>query len=62
MTLPVHLALVSMTPAVDVAAVSTFSAAIQRQIVRDVSPIWDVPATIDTFAATRTGLAQSARA
>jgi hypothetical protein len=47
---PVHLALVSLTPAVDFAAVSTVNAAVQRQIVRDFGPIWGVNATIDAFA------------
>lgn len=47
---PIHVAVVSLTPAVDFAEVSTVSAAVQRQVVRDFGPIWEVSATVDAFA------------
>jgi len=47
--LPIHLALVSKTPAVAFGEVAIVSAAIQRQLIRDFNPIWDIDATIDAF-------------
>lgn len=48
--LPIHLALVSLAPAVGFAELSVVSAALQKQLVRDFGPIWNVEATIDVFA------------
>jgi hypothetical protein len=50
MTPPIHLALVVEAPQVPGRAVAEIAAAIQRQLVRDVAPIWEVNATIDAFA------------
>jgi hypothetical protein len=49
-TLIHQLALVSETPQAGFSDVSTASAAIQKQIARDFSPLWGVQATIDAFA------------
>ena len=49
--LPVHLALVSLTPRVSFSELAKVSAAIQKQIIRDFGVIWMVEATIDAFAA-----------
>lgn len=48
--LPIHLALVSLAPAVGFAELSVVSAALQKQLIRDFGPIWNVEATIDVFA------------
>ena len=48
--LPIHLALVSRTNAIDIAEMLSVSAAIQKQIIRDFGPLWSVDATIDAFA------------
>lgn len=48
--LPLHLALVSRTPAIELAEVATVSAAIQRQLMRDFGPLWGIDATMDAFA------------
>ncbi len=45
-----YLALVSNTPAVKFSDLTQVSAALQKQITRDFSPIWKKPATIDAFA------------
>lgn len=50
MTPPIHLALVVEAPQVSRRAVAEVAAALQRQLVRDVAPIWEVHATIDAFA------------
>jgi hypothetical protein len=50
MTPPINLALV-VEARVPGRAVTEIGAAIQRQLSRDVGPIWDVNATIDAFAA-----------
>jgi len=50
MTPPVHLALVVEAPQVSRRAVAEVAAALQRQLARDVAPIWEVHATIDAFA------------
>ena len=50
MTPPIHLALVVEAPQVSQRAVAEIAAALQRQLVRDVAPIWEVYATIDAFA------------
>lgn len=51
MTPPVHLALVVEAPQVSRRVVSEVGAALQRQLLRDVAPIWGVNATLDVFAA-----------
>ena len=47
---PIHLALVVEAPAVSPRAIMEITAALQRQLSRDVGPIWEVNATIDSFA------------
>jgi len=44
-----HVALVSDSPSVSFAQVSTVSAALQKQVTRDFGPLWDTPATVDAF-------------
>ena len=46
---PIHLALVVEAPQVSARAVMEVAAALQRQLSRDVGPIWEVNATIDAF-------------
>jgi hypothetical protein len=48
---PIHLALVVEAPEVSSRAALEITAALQRQLTRDVAPIWEVHATIDAFAA-----------
>jgi hypothetical protein len=48
--LPINLALVSLAPAVGFSDLAKVSAALQRQLIRDFEPIWNVQATIDPFA------------
>lgn len=45
-----YLALVSESPSVTFAETAQIAAAIQKQITRDFTPIWGVPATLDVFA------------
>jgi hypothetical protein len=45
-----QLALISESSDVSFAEAAKISAALQKQITRDYSPIWKVPATIDSFA------------
>jgi hypothetical protein len=45
-----QLALISQSQEVSFAEAAKISAALQKQISRDYSPIWTVPATIDSFA------------
>jgi hypothetical protein len=47
---PIHLALVVEAPIVSSRATMEIAAALQRQLSRDVGPIWEVNATIDAFA------------
>ena len=47
---PIHLALVVDAPEVSGRVVTEIAAALQRQLTRDVAPIWGVDATIDAFA------------
>nr|WP_293838920.1 hypothetical protein [uncultured Arsenicibacter sp.] len=47
--LPIHIALVSLTTNVSFSRLAVISAAIQKQIIRDFSPIWKIQATIDVF-------------
>jgi hypothetical protein len=49
-TLIRQLALVSETSHVDFSALTTTSAALQKQVTRDFAQIWDVQATVDSFA------------
>jgi hypothetical protein len=49
MMTPIHLALVVDAPHVPRRAVAEIAAALQRQLTRDVAPIWEVWATIDAF-------------
>ena len=49
MTTPIHLALVVDAPHVPRRAVAEIAAALQRQLIRDVAPIWEVWATVDAF-------------
>jgi hypothetical protein len=44
-----QVALVSQTKNVSTAQLVIASAAIQKQVTRDVSPIWDIEATVDSF-------------
>lgn len=48
--LPHHVALVSDTPSVSFADVSSVAAALQKQATRDFSPLWKVSATVSAFA------------
>ena len=49
MTLIAQLALVSDTPELGVSELTTVAAALQKQIARDVAPIWDLQGTVDGF-------------
>lgn len=44
-----YLALLSESEQVSFSEISQISAALQKQITRDFSPIWQIPATIDSF-------------
>jgi hypothetical protein len=46
---PIHLALVVETPRVSPRVIKEVAAAVQRQLIRDLAPIWSVQATIDAF-------------
>lgn len=48
--LPHHVALVSDTPSVPFADISSVAAALQKQATRDFSPLWKVSATVSAFA------------
>ncbi len=50
-TLPHHVALVSDTSTVSFADISTVAAALQKQAIRDFSPLWQVNATVSAFDA-----------
>jgi hypothetical protein len=52
--LPVQVAIVPHTSQADMADVTHVSAALQKQAVRDLAPIWGVTATVDAFAGLRT--------
>lgn len=45
-----QLALVSETKRVSFSAISRVAAALQKQATRDLAPIWEVKATVDSFA------------
>jgi hypothetical protein len=44
-----HIALISETPLIDASGLARVSAAIQRQVMQDLAPIWDVTASVDPF-------------
>lgn len=44
-----HIALVPDTPSASMSEVSRVSAALQRQVTRDLAPVWHVQATVDAF-------------
>lgn len=48
--LPINVALVSEVPDVELPELSRVAAAIQKQVMRDFSPIWDVSASLAAFA------------
>lgn len=48
--LPIHIALVSETKNVSTREVNRVAAALQRQVIRDFGPIWDIRATVSAFA------------
>ena len=45
-----NVALVSETDSVSFSELTRVSAALQKQAIRDLSPVWDIQATVDTFA------------
>jgi hypothetical protein len=45
-----HVALVSETPQVPAAELDVAAAALQKQVLRDLEPVWGVRATVDAFA------------
>ena len=49
MQLLAQVAIVSESPAVQLPEVARVSAALQKQVVRDLEPYWDVRATVDPF-------------
>ncbi|HLM35222.1 MAG TPA: hypothetical protein VK278_05525 [Gaiellaceae bacterium] len=51
--LPVHIALVSWTRRTDPRDLSHVAAALQKQAIRDLAPIWRVAATVDVFPTLR---------
>ena len=51
--LPVHIALVSWTRRTNPSDLSHVAAALQKQAIRDLAPIWNVAATVDVFPTLR---------
>lgn len=49
--LPINLALVSTVPSIGLSALTKVSAALQKQVTRDFTPMWAVIATVDPFTA-----------
>jgi hypothetical protein len=47
--LPIHIAIVSLTREVTTRSLLQVTAAVQKQVTRDLEPIWGVTATVDTF-------------
>lgn len=45
-----HVAFVSSTPDIGLAEVAIVAAAIQKQVVRDLAPLWDLAGTVSAFA------------
>ena len=50
MSLTAHVGIVSLTKDVSASDLSRISAAIQKQVTRDFGPLWEVDATVDSFA------------
>lgn len=50
MTTPRHIAVVSEAPEVTLADLLPVGAALQKQVTRDLGPVWDIQATVDCFA------------
>jgi hypothetical protein len=53
-SLPRHIAVVSLTKDISVPSLLLATAALQKQVTRDFSPIWGVEATVDAFLDLRT--------
>lgn len=49
MMLPIHVAVVAETSAVAPGDLSQVAAALQKQVTRDFTPLWDIQATVDAF-------------
>lgn len=49
--LPINVALVSEVPDVEISELTRVAAAIQKQVMRDFSPIWEISASVAAFAA-----------
>src|SRR4051794_13054781 len=49
MPLPHHIAIVSLTSEVSTRSLLQATAALQKQVTRDFTPIWGFPATVDAF-------------
>ena len=47
--LPIHVALVSETDQIDLAELCGVAAALQKQVIRDLTPAWGVQATVSPF-------------
>jgi len=45
-----HIALISESPRVSIADLLPVCAALQKQVTRDLGPLWDIDATVDCFA------------
>src|SRR5262245_32125341 len=45
-----HVAMVSETDHVSFRALAKVSAALQKQVMRDLAPVWNIRATVDAFA------------
>ena len=50
MSLPMHLAIVPDKVSLNASSLTTVAAALSKQVERDFSPIWNVTATVDSFA------------
>ena len=44
-----HLALISTVTTIDAAELAQVSGAIQKQVARDLAPLWGIAATVDVF-------------
>jgi hypothetical protein len=49
MALPIHVALVSELKEISSSELTSVSAALQSQVLRDFAPVWDVQASVDAF-------------
>jgi hypothetical protein len=45
-----HVAIVSLTPQAPMGSLVQVAAAVQKQVTRDFTPLWGIPATVDAFA------------